>query len=900
MEEPIKKKNQFILVPILAAIVCVVIIYLFFFVKGKSYPSAGMALPASALMVYEGQKPEESFARLRGTDIYKFLEANATLNKFGQDFDFYESLFSKSDKLKALLAKNPLIASLHFTGANNADLLFLNQTEEKYTRDEFYKFFKDLNKDLDFSERNFDGTSIYDAKDAGKNDVFSFALIHGIFALSKNSALVEDAIHAYDANKSKSPAFIDSVSAADKRERIFINFRNIGTALAPFVQPNYRDAVNGLKDYIGFGSYILDAENNGFTLKGTIAGDENCFLPAAFKESNTNENSILDMIPARSSVVMEWSVNDFAKYEKAYLAFRTKTSGKDYDDAWKRYQSEFKFSDETFFKLFKGEWAYVLPEAPSESDTLSPLLICKIDSNAYGIMDSINRDPHKSEINYTNYSGPKAGPIHRSQLKNMTGLLFGNLFSGIIDPYYTRIGEYMVFANTSEGIINFVNDNITGHSIKTSSGWKSVAEKTDTKGNFFLYMNPADVSALGGKMTVSENRDDYKNNIALINGLDALFFTAGNANSSVVLSRTSRESREVESSWETALGAEAASPPQLIHNSDNSDVIFISDKDNNAYLINSSGRVLWKKIMDEPLSGTAAPIDLFDNGITEYLFASKNTLYLLDKEGKDAGNYPLHLGSRSTSGVALFDFNANHNYTYFVGTQNNRIYGYNGNGKPLPGWNPQMIDAPLVMPLQSFNVKGDIYLMGVSNRGTVYVWRPDGDRTIKPVELKTRFSNPFKFTSGKKLSDFSFVSVDTNGVLHRVTMEREITKRNYSTTDGKVFFEMADLDSNGKEQYIISNGKNISGYEKDKKKWKIKTDHSLEYAPQLYPVDGHTWIGYVDAEKNKIYLVNHEGRKYRGFPLEGTMPFIIHDFNNDGSLELITVSKGRKVKMYKL
>ncbi len=898
MEEPLKRKNQFILVPVLAAIACAVIIYLFFFVKGKSYSSAALALPSSALVVYEGEKPVESFTRLRGTDLYRFLASNATLGTFGQDFDYYNTLVNKSDKLKALLSRNPLIASLHFTGSNSADILFLNQTEEKYTRDEFYKFFRDLNKDLDFSERNFDGNSIYDAKDAGKNDLFSFALIHGILALSKNSALVEDAIHAYDANSGKSSAFVDSVSVPDKRERIFVNFRNIGTALAPFMQPRYRDAVNGLKDYVGFGSYTFTTENNGFTLKGTIAGDENCFLPAAYKESSTNDNSILEMIPSRTAMVVGWNVNDFARYEKAYLAFRTKNTGKDYTDAWSRYQAQMKFSDEAFFKLFKGEWAYVLPETASESDTLSPLLICKIDSNAYGIMDSINTDQGVVEIKYSNYTGAKAGVIHRSQLGNITDLLFGNLFSGLDNPYYSRIGEYLVFARSEDDIISYVNDHISGHTLKNSYNWKSIAEKTDMKGNFFVYIDPSNVSAIAERMTVNENREDFKNNLALINGLDALFFTAGKPNSSIVLSRTSRDAREVESYWETALDAEAATAPQLIHNEDKSDVVFITDKDNKAYLLSSSGKLLWKKQMDAQLSGSASPIDLHDNGVTEYLFASKNTLYLVDREGKDAGNYPLHLGSRSTSGVALFDINENRNYTYFVGTQNNRIYGYNGNGKPLPGWNPMMIDAPLVMPMQSFNMKGEICLMGVSNRGTVYIWKPDGDKVFKPVELKTRFTNPFKFTP--KMSEMSFVSVDTNGVLFRVNMEREVTRRNYSVSDGKVFFDIAGADSGSKPQYVISCGKNIAGYDKDKKKWKIKTEHSLEYAPQLFTIEGQSWIGYVDADKNKIYLCSTSGKKYRGFPLEGTMPFIIHDFNSDGSLELITVTKSHKVKMYRL
>ena len=882
--------------PVLLVVACGLLIYFFFHFKSKSFPSAALALPRSAVFIYQGSSPEKSFASIRNTDIYRFFHSNGSITKFEEDFEYFDSLISKKEKLKNLFSKNPLLMSLYITGTASSDFLFLNQTEEVYNKEEIFNLFRELNPQIEFSERNFEGKPVYDAKDKNKNDVFSFALLDGILALSRNSSLVEDAVNTYKGgSKTK---LTEALANPAKKEQFVINYSNIPVLFSSYLKPEYLEQIQGIREYIGFGIYSINCSNDNLTLEGTIGAEDGTFLPKAFGDSPAPPLDIQNVIPSNAAIMMAWQVSDFGKYIREEMKFR----GKEVQDQWEKYQAAHNFKEDDFFKLFKGEWAYVLSETSDENDTAIPVLVCKIDTNQKGILEKINKGDAAASLEFSNSRSDgsyrkEIFTTYSTDFKNLTEILFGKMFSGLYNPTYIRLGEYLYFFH---GGIREAQSLVGINNPANIAAWKSNLGDKKLNNNFTFYINPSRASKIPLRMFKPEYLKDYKNNLPLINGLDGVVFGIGKNSSSIVIKHLPSNNKKIEGLWQYTLDAEAASAPQALKANDGSENIFISDADNNAYLFNSIGKLLWKKQMDGLLSGTACVIDLYDNDNTQYLFASKNSLYLVDKDGKDAGNYPLHLGSKSTSGVAMFDFSNNKNYKYFVGTQNNRIYGYNGNGKPIPGWNPQMIDAPLVMPMQSFTTKDETYLYGVSNRGTMYIWKTSGDRALKPIEMKTRFMNPFKVIPGDKFSGYNLVSVDTSGTLYGVDMQREIKRRDFKVSSGKVFFEYADLDANEKNEYIISNGKSIAAYEKEKKPWKVKAESKITFAPQIFIVDGNPWIGYVSEDRNKIYLVSKSGKLYKDFPLTGNRPFVVQDFNSDGSYELVTAADGRKLIMYKL
>jgi hypothetical protein len=896
------KRNQFIIIPALSVILAGLIIYFFFFHdKSKIYPPASLAIPGSTIAVYQGRQPEKLFAALRQTDIFHFLKSNAGVRNFERDFLFFDSLISSKEKIRKLYIKNPIIVSLHVTGTASIDLLFLNQTEEAYNKDEIFNLFKDINSEFDFTERNFEGKAIYDTKDRQKNNVFSFTLLNGILALSKNPVLVEDAINAYTLNNKKSEGLIDSIASSANKEKIFINYSNVPKLLETYLKPEYRNEMESLQNFIGFGSYELAYDNNQIAMKGNISGSENNFMPNGFLGQASSKSQIENVISSRTALYMCWNTHNPEKYFTDLFAYRKKHfTGDNSELQWQKLQEQGNFKAGEFYNIIKNEWAFLLPEPTGDEDSSGALLVIKMDSASVGKLDTISAHLQKSGLDKfeaLNYRGCRIMP---SALDNMPGLVFGKLFSRLINPWYANIEGYTFFANKTEQLKRSIDACLDNESIAANSSQVKFKEMQLPQSNFSLYINPAKGFQLASKYLRDDLLEDYKNNAGLIKGLDGIALQFDNSNSRLALARIPAKDKTAETAWQISLESEAASPPQLLKNLDNTKSVFITDESHNAYLINEHGKILWKKKMDDRLSGEVAAIDLYENDNTQYLFASKNTLYLVDKSGKDAGNYPLHPGSTSMSGVAVFDYTRNKKYNYFIGTKNNRIYGYSANGKPLSGWNPQIIDAPMVLPMKYFTIKDKVYLYGVSNRGTLYTWKTNGEKARKPIELKAHFTNPFKMQVGPGFKECILMSMDTGGTLYKVSLDGVIKKRDFNSLPGALYFDYADVDGNGKNEYIVSGGSKIAAYTKEKKLWKLSTAAPLLYAPQLFEIEGKMWIGYVAEGTNQIFLVSHSGTVYKSFPLTGNSPFIIDDFNNDGGLELVTASEGKKVLMFKL
>jgi hypothetical protein len=99
------------------------------------------------------------------------------------------------------------------------------------------------------------------------------------------------------------------------------------------------------------------------------------------------------------------------------------------------------------------------------------------------------------------------------------------------------------------------------------------------------------------------------------------------------------------------------------------------------------------------------------------------------------------------------------------------------------------------------------------------------------------------------------------------------------------FFEYADLDGNGKKEFIFADGNELRVYNSDKKlKFSRKFKSEIIFAPVTYQFsDRDIKIGIVCPDTDEIYLINKDGSTYEGFPLKGSTQFSITNFSQFSS-----------------
>ncbi|MGP1621391.1 MAG: hypothetical protein ACTTGX_02835 [Candidatus Cryptobacteroides sp.] len=108
-----------------------------------------------------------------------------------------------------------------------------------------------------------------------------------------------------------------------------------------------------------------------------------------------------------------------------------------------------------------------------------------------------------------------------------------------------------------------------------------------------------------------------------------------------------------------------------------------------------SGKELWNISFNTPICGKVATIDYYGNKKLQFLFASEDKLYLIDRLGRNVKPFPVTLPKKVLLGPDVYDFTGAHGYTVIILHTDNTLEMYNLHGKKPKNW-------------KGFNTKGTI------------------------------------------------------------------------------------------------------------------------------------------------------------------------------------------------
>jgi len=121
------------------------------------------------------------------------------------------------------------------------------------------------------------------------------------------------------------------------------------------------------------------------------------------------------------------------------------------------------------------------------------------------------------------------------------------------------------------------------------------------------------------------------------------------------------------------------------------------------------------------------------------------------------------------------------------------------------------------------------------------------------------------------------VITDTSGHVHFIYLDgtsEEVVLDEFSADH---YFEYADIDGNGKKEFIFLDGSELKVYSNNTKQlYSYSFRARISEPPALYQFSRtDIKIGVVSSENAKIFLINKDGSAYEGFPLSGSTLFSI-------------------------
>ncbi|MEZ5003429.1 MAG: hypothetical protein R2730_10395 [Chitinophagales bacterium] len=305
--------------------------------------------------------------------------------------------------------------------------------------------------------------------------------------------------------------------------------------------------------------------------------------------------------------------------------------------------------------------------------------------------------------------------------------------------------------------------------------------------------------------------------------------------------------------WKTNLEKDVMAGPQILTINKNGDKgVLVQDEDFKLYLLGQNGEVIWNKQLNSKWLGEAHSLKLYNDDAVQISFNTQLNWFLVDEDANDIVGFPLKFKDDANTGLNISKINGKE--CAFIGFSNDNIYGYEINGKPLRGWNPQNKVGQIIGNIQSVQYNGNVYITALNEEGKLFIWDEKG-KLVKSTGFNTKFpSQPF---IDDKAKPFKLKNVKSDGEL--VSFNPKGNVGTYKLPVSSVAqFMMANISGNSEPEIIVSNGTRITVFSyTGTQLWTKNTKGTM----QLIQQNGNSKavLSVIDQNDHTITLFDEKG-----------------------------------------
>lgn len=877
---------------------------------GKSETSEAInAIPVDAAIVVKTNSLEQLSGQLHQSNTFWNAIGNFSLvSKVNRFFEFANEQKASSAVFDQMVMNSEVFMSVHVVGKGVPAALFATNIPDRTKATEVYNYIVSVaGSSYMLSEKEYNSTKLYTLshKTNDEKESYSFAIRQGVLIFSQSILLVESSVGQLSSGISlvQDKGFVDAFKTAGTRVNVnvLINHTKLPMAFASHIHPSQQNGFNWLANTSRWTELDLSVRDEAFYLNGfsLVPDSLNVFYNVLTKQKPV-KNDIINILPTQTAAYVHLGISNLDTYLNSYRKFITgqgrinaynnkvntynKALG---SNAVELYSSIFGKQLAVAFIPFEGEpysscW-FIASEVQSQS--LARQELTKI-IEAFA---KRTNQPIASFERVFRVDREKSVKIYRLPESGLHSSIFGNLFSVANDQYFTFIDSYVVFGSSVQALSRLILANIHNKQLSVEQSYIEFSKGLASESNFTAYVNPSRAETLYGQMlspTAAARLLSRLETTEKIQGI-ALQLTGGKSLifNNITARYTPYSIDAPQTVWETRLDTSTTMKPQLVvnHSTQNRE-IFVQDSKNNIYLINDVGRVLWRRPLPDPIMGDVHQIDIYRNGRLQFLFNTKNRLYLIDRNGNNVEGFPVTLRSPATNPVAVFDYDNNRNYRFFIAAEDRSIYVYNRQGNTVSGWDFDKSEKHVHQPIQHFRIGGRDYIT-FADENRLYILDRRGNERVKLDKHFSKAPNSIISLDESPGRPPRFVTTDTLGVVRQISLSGTVSDVLLRRFDANHFFDSQDVDADGINDFIILDNKELYVYKSDGKLLFSKKfmEEPLKQVIYFHFGARDRKLGVVCPESSQIYLINGNGEVYKGFPLKGVTPFSIGRFANTKS-----------------
>lgn len=891
-----------LILPAIFALV-VVIGAVYFFIandsRGYSENSAFQAIPVKTPLIIEVPKLEALMDQVdKENPLVAELELIPQLKPFFNDVQALKTEFESHDQLRKVLDDKSVLVAFNAEGKNNIGCLFASGLNDRKEKAAILNYFNSLpgRQKKGISTRMYDDEQIYQLT-MGREQ-FHFAFKEGIFLFSRYPLFVEEAIRQISAegltDDSQLKNLFSTVSSSSDFN-IYIHHNHFPSFVARTIPHEFRKQIQLLGSFADWSELDVKIKHTNVLLNGfSYSNDSNANYLNVFRRQKAERTDITEVLSANTSLFINLAFENLQTFNTDYEEY-LKKQGLFYSRETNLKTIE-RYSKVPFIKLFteiaRNEFAIAFGTVTQNDPATNRFFIAEVKGQSLArekllpMLENYAK-VHKKNLQdlQTDYRirNDKSFSIYEFPFPKLPELLFGQAFSGVESNFLTFYDNYLVFADNSTALKNYIHDLVLSETLENDLQYQQFSEELGKRSSFYFYFNFSKAFYLSQYYLNENTAKAIEENEQTIRKFHALGWQfAGHSNqflNSAYLKFDPVLKEEPQTVWQSKLDSTISIKPQLVinHNDQANKEVIIQDNKHNLYLVNKEGVTLWKVKLPGKIMSPIYQVDYYRNGKLQYFFNTKNQLHLIDREGNNVARYPINLRSPATNGVAVFDYSNNRNYRFFVAGENKQIYVYDREGNIVNGWGFKGTDGTVANPVKHFRVGSKDYIV-CADRYKTYILDRQGNTRVKTTGDFEHSGNDLYLVQAAQPA---IATTDVNGVVHLQYFngQHETVKTNGFSKDH--YFEVEDLNADGKTDFIFADKNQLYGFTSSGKKlFDREFDYPISSKPNSYIfANNDRKIGVVCRAENRVYLINSDGSLYEGFPLHGNTDFTIGYFN---------------------
>ncbi len=767
-----------------------------------------------------------------------------------------------------------------------------------------------LESDHQVKVREFKDEKIYEISLKSSKKVFYLSQLRGVICLTSYAPLAEKIVlSALAANpeRQKLKYRMLKMSGKDIAANVYVNYRYLYRLLSQYSATKYRPLLMSLGQISQVANFDLKIQNDRISLSGfSIQNDS---FPSFLSTYHSYEPEIIratNILPASTSFMFYQgadklsdllnvrSEGDFSERDEELLQrykARYLVDVGDYFYPWIRNEVVFAFTKTQSSDLKDGAYAVVETTDIKEAEQM----LLKL---AKTVADKKDISQDTTKHLYRSYE------LHSIALSNIVPALFGKMFSSIENTFYTYIDNYVVFANSELALQNIIDNYLIERVLSNSEAYINTLHDVSDEASVFMYVNLHYMRSNINKFLSKEGLEFIEHSgLSFDNfGTFAVQYISSDQGvyTSIVLNHSGLKEIDEPIAWKTALDNPIARGPFHIKNHrNNKQEILVFDKAKLMYRIDQNGSIAWAvPVLEYPMSDVYM-VDFYKNGKYQYMFSSKNYLYLYDLNGNRVEDYPVKLPIEAVAPMTLVDYDRNKNYRILIPLADGKVYNFKIDGTQTQGWKYPAMKEPIRQKVQVFKLGSKDFLVISDTAGNaVYANRRGESR----MDAQLAFTNNPKTIFYKKDGSGKPKIITTDMMGRVVSLDavgnvEKLLLHEFSPNHSFAYF---DFNGDKRKDYIFLDQNNVYVFNHRNK---LIFQHSFKQ--QLSPIiigvkmstqDSIRMILH-DAENQKVILVTKSGRVIEKNDYHSQKNFIKEEATKSEIIRLIGVH-GRIVNSF--